>query len=87
MAVLNIRNLPDEVHRELRLRAARHNRSMGAEARAILGEVCKPRKSTDEVVRAVQAWVDEVYGPNKPKGVVDEVVRERREEAKRERSP
>ena len=86
MAALNIRNLPDEVHRELRLRAARHNRSMEAEARAILGEVRKPRKSTEEVVRAVLAWVDDVYGPNKPKGVVDELIRERREEAKRERS-
>jgi plasmid stability protein len=86
MAALNIRNLPDEVYRELRLRAARHNRSMEAEARAILGEVCKPRKSTEEVVRAVQAWVDDVHGPNKPKGVVDELIRERREEAKRERS-
>ena len=86
MAALNIRNLPDEVHRELRIRAARHNRSVEAEARAILGEVCKPRKSTEEVVRAVQAWVDDVYGPNKPKGVVDELIRERREEAKRERS-
>jgi plasmid stability protein len=84
MATLNIRNLPDEVHRELRLRAARHNRSMEAEARAILGEVCKPRRSVEEVVREVQAWVDQVYGPNKPKGVVDELIRERREEAKRE---
>jgi plasmid stability protein len=84
MATLNIRNLPDEVHRELRLRAARHNRSMEAEARSILGEVCKPRKSTEEVVREVQAWVDEVYGPNKPKNVVDEFLRWRRAEAWRD---
>ena len=84
MATLNIRNLPDEVHRELRLRAARHNRSMEAEARAILGEVCKPRRPVEEVVREVQTWVDELYGPNKPKDVSKELIRERREEAERE---
>lgn len=84
MATLNIRNLPDEVHRELRLRAARHNRSMEAEARAILGEACRPRKSTEEIVRQVQAWIDEQYGANKPSGVVEDLIRERREEAKRE---
>jgi plasmid stability protein len=84
MATLNIRKLPDEVHRELRLRAARHNRSMEAEARAILGEVCKPRRPVEEVVREVQAWVDEAYGSNKPKGVVDEFLRWRRTEAWRD---
>lgn len=84
MATLNIRNLPDEVHRELRQRAARHNRSMEAEARAILGEACRPRRSTEEAVRRLQAWIDEQYGAGKPTDVVDELIRERREEAKRE---
>ena len=41
MATLNIRNLPDEVHRRLRLRAAEHGRSMEAEARAILAAAWK----------------------------------------------
>ena len=36
MATLSIRNLPDEDHRALCLRAARHGVSMEAEARAIL---------------------------------------------------
>ncbi len=36
MARLTVRNLPDEVHRALRVRAARHGRSIEAEARAIL---------------------------------------------------
>jgi len=36
MATLSIRNLPDEDHEALRLRAAHHGVSMGAEARAIL---------------------------------------------------
>ncbi|GIH70170.1 FitA-like ribbon-helix-helix domain-containing protein [Sphaerimonospora thailandensis] len=38
MAALSIRNLDDEVKRRLRMRAARHGRSMEAEARAILEE-------------------------------------------------
>jgi hypothetical protein len=59
---------------------------MEAAARAIPGEACKPRRPVEEVVREVQAWVDEVYGPNKPTGVVEQLIRERREEAKRERS-
>ena len=84
MATLNIRNLPPEVHRELRLRAARHHRSMEAEARAILAEVCKPRKSPEEVVRDVRAWGDETYGADKPEGVVDEFIRWRRTEAWRD---
>lgn len=36
MATLTVRNLPEDLHRALKVRAARHNRSMEAEARAIL---------------------------------------------------
>jgi antitoxin FitA len=42
MAILTVRNLPDEVHRALRLRAAQHGRSTEAEVRAILEEAVKP---------------------------------------------
>ncbi len=42
MAVLTVRNVPEDVHRALRLRAARHNRSTEAEVRAILESVVKP---------------------------------------------
>jgi len=42
MAMLTVRNLPDEVHRALRVRAATHGRSIEAEVRAILDEVVKP---------------------------------------------
>ena len=38
MAVMTIRNLDDEVRDKLRVRAARHGRSMEAEIRAILTE-------------------------------------------------
>ena len=36
MAMLTVRNLPAEVHRALRARAAQHGRSMEAEVREIL---------------------------------------------------
>jgi plasmid stability protein len=42
MAALNIRNLPDETHRALRVQAARNSRSMEAEARAILEQAIRP---------------------------------------------
>jgi plasmid stability protein len=43
MATLTVRNLPDEVHRALRLRAAQHGRSTEAEVRALLEEAVKPQ--------------------------------------------
>ena len=39
MAMLTVRNLPDELHRALRARAAQHGRSMEAEVREILASV------------------------------------------------
>lgn len=42
MAVLTVRNIPDEVHRALRVRAARHGRSTEAEVREILENAVKP---------------------------------------------
>jgi len=43
MAMLTVRNLPDEVHRALRMRAARHGRSMEAEVREILEAAVSPQ--------------------------------------------
>ncbi len=42
MAMLTVRNLPDEVHRALRVRAASHGRSTEAEVREILEAAVKP---------------------------------------------
>ncbi|EGY29144.1 Plasmid stability protein [Candidatus Regiella insecticola 5.15] len=42
MAMLTVRNLPDEVHRALRVRAAQHGHSTEAEVREILAIVVKP---------------------------------------------
>ena len=91
MATLNIRNLPDEVHRRLRVRAAEHGRSMEAEARAILAAALtdeaspgRSRPSTAAKVRELQAFVDKLYGGKKPKNVVEELIAERRREFARE---
>jgi plasmid stability protein len=42
MAMLTVRNLPDNVHRALRVRAALHGRSTEAEIREILATAVKP---------------------------------------------
>ncbi|MES2888179.1 MAG: plasmid stabilization protein [Pseudomonadota bacterium] len=42
MAMLTVRNLPDDVHRALRVRAAQHGRSTEAEVREILQCAVKP---------------------------------------------
>ncbi len=42
MAMLTVRNLPDEVHRALRVQAALHGRSTEAEVREILAAAVKP---------------------------------------------
>lgn len=42
MANVNVRNLPDEVHRALRVQAAQHGRSTEAEIRDILERSVRP---------------------------------------------
>lgn len=42
MAMLTVRNLPDDVHRALRMQAALHGRSTEAEVRDILATAVKP---------------------------------------------
>ena len=58
MAQLIVRNLPDEVVRSLKRRAAGHGRSAEAEHRRILQDVLIPRKGTKtlkEVLLAIPA--------------------------------
>jgi antitoxin FitA len=42
MAMLTVRNLPDDIHRALRVRAAQHGHSTEAEVREILAAAVKP---------------------------------------------
>ena len=44
MATLTVRNITDEVHRALRVRAARHGHSMEAEVRGILESAVSPER-------------------------------------------
>ncbi|MCC6586890.1 MAG: plasmid stability protein [Bryobacterales bacterium] len=44
MPSLTIRNLSEEIHRALRLRAARHGRSTEAEVRTIIEDTVRPPK-------------------------------------------
>ena len=83
MAVLNIRNLPDEVHAKLRVRAAKAGRSMEAEARAILTAVIL-NNQTPTSPTELQEWVTQLYGAYKPTQVVETLIAERREEAANE---
>ena len=46
MAMMTVRNLPDEVHRALRVRAALRGRSTEAEVRTILEEAVMPEGRT-----------------------------------------
>ncbi|MCA1780516.1 MAG: Arc family DNA-binding protein [Xanthomonadaceae bacterium] len=46
MPTMTVRNLPDEVHRALRVRAAKHGRSMEAEVREILEASVAPEGRT-----------------------------------------
>lgn len=43
MAVVTVRNLPEETHRALKLRAAQHGRSTEAEIREILEQQVRPK--------------------------------------------
>lgn len=81
MATLTIRKLPEDVHRRLRLRAARRGHSMEAEAREILALAIQSEVDAPLEPGALADWLDAVLGDRKPTGVVDDFIRERREEA------
>jgi len=44
MGSLNVRNLSEQTHKALRIRAAQHGRSVEAEIRAILDDTVNPRE-------------------------------------------
>jgi len=53
MAMLTVRNLPDEVHRALRVQAALHGHSTEAEVREILANAVKPRVRVGDALAAL----------------------------------
>ena len=81
MPVLNLRNLSVALHRRLRIRAASNGRSMESEAKEILRQVCGPAAESPAVI---QDWVAGLYAGRVPTHVVDDLIAERRAEARRE---
>lgn len=75
MPAITIRNLSEETHRALKVRAAQHGRSTEAEVRAILDEIARPQ------LRLGQA----LYQIGRRHGVTDEDVEAL--EALRDRTP
>lgn len=81
MAVLNIRNLPEEIHHRLRIRAARNGRSMEAEARTILADSIMAEDQAADAILRVRQVMDTLYGDRKPQQVVDGFLADRRRES------
>lgn len=72
MAMLTVRNLPDKIHRALRVRAAQHGRSTEAEVREILAEAVKP-ESRLRLGEALAALGREIGLSNEDFEVFDQV--------------
>lgn len=82
MGILSVRNLPDSVLSRLKIRAAEHNRSMEAEARAILTEAVAGGQGPKYDSGRLFGLALRHGGVGE--GVVDEFLSERREEARAE---
>lgn len=80
MASVTVRNLPEGVRKRLRQRAARAGHSMEAEIRKILTDasLAEEREASSQGLRE---WVERLYRGRKPKGVVDDLIAERRRQA------
>lgn len=83
MASLNIRNVPESVRRRLRLRAARKGRSMEAEARCILAEAVRGETGKPLDPASLQNFISGLFKGSPPR-LTDELIRERRREARKE---
>ena len=90
MATLTIRNLSDDVKNRLRIRAARHGRSMEAEARELLAAAVsepeprrEPEPTSAEEPHGTAREAQAVAAPHKVEvaSIVDELIAERRIQA------
>lgn len=85
MLELIIKDLPEEVHRELRERAAENGRSPEEEARAALEERFRPKAGSRgaedwlKAIHEIQASIRAANGGQLPTGVVDKFLAEKRE--------
>ena len=94
MNALTVRNLATDTVAKLRVRAARHGRSMEAEARFWLNAVAEDkvaivdhdsvdRAEIDARIERAQARVRAAFGGQMPTGMVDELLADRRAAAAR----
>jgi antitoxin FitA len=84
MFTLHIRGLLEDVHAKLRVRAAKAGRSMEAEARMIIADAVREQPPKPGDLESLRAFMLRLYDGELPTGVVDDVIDERRREARRE---
>lgn len=78
MGNLNIRNVPDETVRQIKIAAAENGRSMEAELRDLVRRSYRPRSRKTNA--SVQDWVNELYAGSPPGDVVEDFLRHRHED-------
>lgn len=76
MAQLLVRDLDDQVMSRLKERARRNQRSLQAEARAIL-EAAAPRYTKEEALEVFRAWQEKLRG--RPMSDSADLIREDRD--------
>ena len=87
MVDLNLRNLPNSVYNALCVRAAQHDNSIEAEARAILAAAIAELEDAEPYERRalrVRETVSVYLASSQNDGIVDEFIAERRKQAREE---
>ncbi|MGF1544660.1 MAG: hypothetical protein ACFB00_09200 [Parvularculaceae bacterium] len=87
MKTLTIRQVPDDVHETLRIRAAQAGRSMEEEVRQVLSRAAGRARSLEDRLAALldlKAHVRGLYDGAPPENTVEDFLREKRADAERE---
>ncbi len=76
---VTVKNIPPDLHKDLKASAARHRRSVNREIIALLEERLNPRKRTpEEVLAAVGVLHDRLKGVRLTDEMIDQAKREGR---------
>lgn len=76
---VTVKNIPPELHKDLKASAARHRRSLNREIISLLEERLKPRKrAPEEVLAAVGSLHDRLKGVRITAEMIDQAKREGR---------
>lgn len=89
MKTLTIRQVPDDVHESLRVRAAEKGRSMEEHVRQLLADDAarrSKRSGAETALKELQDHVRSLYADATPGDVVEEFLKEKREETRREQA-